>query len=288
MIGPFNLYQVCALFLVYSFLGWCVEVVYCTLQSGELTNRGFLNGPVCPIYGFGMVGILILLDPLIKTHNLLLVFLGGVAITTSIELFGGWALYKAFHARWWDYSDKPFNLGGFICLQFSIVWGMGTLVMVDMVHPMIDFVILLPPPVVGWFFVVVFGLTMLVDFVVSVSAAHGLAKQLRELEKVTNELHAYSDKLSTQLGKKALQLDQLKDEKELELLLAKGEGLGALDVVSEDLAAIFQRRMDALRAARDNLQIRTSPELKFPDHADALKAVREHAKSFVNDRLHKA
>lgn len=285
---PFTPYQVIALFLVYSFLGWCVEVVYCTLVSGQLTNRGFLNGPVCPIYGFGMVGILILLDPLIQTRNLFLLFLGGVAITSSIELFGGWVLFRLFHARWWDYSDRPFNLGGFICLQFSIIWGLGTLLMVDMVHPVVEFIVMLPPPLVGWLLAGVFSLTMLADFIVSVGSAHGLSKQLKELELVTNELHAYSDRLSTVLGEKALHLDQVKDEKELQLLLAKAEGREALDALSEELAALFRRRRNAIRAVSRNLQIVTTPELKLPDHVEALKTVRANAKAFVKNRIPKA
>lgn len=284
---PFTPYQVVALFLVYSVLGWCVEVVYCTLESGKLTNRGFLNGPVCPIYGFGMVGILVLLNPLIQMHSRFLLFLGGVAITSTIELIGGWTLFRLFHARWWDYTERPFNLGGFICLQFSIVWGLGTLIMVDMVHPMVNFLILLPPAAVRWTVVVVFGLVMLADFVVSVGAAHGLSKQLKELEVLTDELRARSDRLSAALGKEALRLDQLKDEKELELLLAKAEGKGLLDVLGEDLAALYQRRMEALRIASRNLQIVTTPELKLPEYVETLKSVRTHARTIVKKRLHK-
>ena len=84
-------------------------------------NRGFLNGPVCPIYGFGMIIVLFALTPL--QHSILLLYIGGVILPSALELVGGWALYKLYHTRWWDYSDFPFNIGGYICLEFCLLWG---------------------------------------------------------------------------------------------------------------------------------------------------------------------
>ena len=106
----FPIYQLLWLFFIYAFLGWCTEVAYAALDTGKLVNRGFLNGPLCPIYGCGMAAVLTLLLPL--QDNLLILFAGGMLLTTLIELVGGWALKTLFHTTWWDYSDKPFNLGG--------------------------------------------------------------------------------------------------------------------------------------------------------------------------------
>ena len=117
----FSLYQTLAYFLIYSCLGWCLEVVYAAVTTGKLVNRGFLNGPVCPIYGFGMVIVLYALTPLVD--NTLLLYLGGVILPSALELVGGWALYKLYRTRWWDYSDYPFNIGGYICLEFCLLWG---------------------------------------------------------------------------------------------------------------------------------------------------------------------
>ena len=124
MLFGFTLYQIAAYFLIYSFLGWCVEVAYAAVTRGKLVNRGFLNGPVCPIYGFGMLALLFALTPLLD--NNLLLFVGGVIIPSAIELAGGWLLYRLYHTRWWDYTDRPFNVGGFICLEFSLYWGLGS------------------------------------------------------------------------------------------------------------------------------------------------------------------
>ena len=97
-------------FLGFSFLGWCVEVAYQAVSKGLVVNRGFLNGPVCPIYGFGVLAVFFLLqitgDGEFYEQNALKVFIFGVVLATAVELFGGWILDKAFHARWWDYSDR--------------------------------------------------------------------------------------------------------------------------------------------------------------------------------------
>ena len=102
------LYHFVWLFFIYAFLGWCTEVSYAALVTGKFVNRGFLNGPVCPVYGFGAVIILAALTPL--ADNLLLLFLGSMALASALEWLTGFALEKLFHQRWWDYSDQPFNL----------------------------------------------------------------------------------------------------------------------------------------------------------------------------------
>ena len=126
VVCGFSLYHILAYFLIYSCIGWCLEVIYAAATTGQLVNRGFLNGPVCPIYGFGMIIVLFALTPL--QHSILLLYIGGVILPSALELVGGWALYKLYHTRWWDYSDFPFNIGGYICLEFCLLWGVGTLV----------------------------------------------------------------------------------------------------------------------------------------------------------------
>ena len=119
-------------FFVYAFLGWCVEVAYAAITTRELVNRGFLNGPICPIYGCGMTVMIAVLgrftmpsSDMAWYQNVLVAFFGGMVITTLVELVGGYILYKMFHTRWWDYSMYRFNLGGFICPRFSLLWGLG-------------------------------------------------------------------------------------------------------------------------------------------------------------------
>ena len=111
---PFTPYQLLWYFFIYAFLGWCLEVVFCTVNSGQWVNRGFLNGPVCPIYGVGMCIVLLALEPLV--NNTLLLFLGSMVLTSALELATGFVLKKAFRTSWWDYSDHA----RLACLCFSL------------------------------------------------------------------------------------------------------------------------------------------------------------------------
>ena len=236
--------QALCLFFVYSFLGWGVEVAFHAVSLGKLVNRGFLNGPVCPIYGFGMLGILTLLAPL--ENNLFWLFLGGMAVTTTIELVGGWALYKLFHTRWWDYSDLPINLGGYICAQFSLYWGIGTLLMIKLVHPTVLLMLHLVPGPVKMILCAVCSVAFLLDIGVSASTAVGLDKQLRELDDIRTGLRKTSDMLTEKIGTTAMTADELLDEKRLQLMLAKAEGLDDL----ENWRGEIEQRAKDLRARR--------------------------------------
>ena len=239
-----NPLQAVCLFFIYSFLGWGVEVAFHAVTCGKLINRGFLNGPVCPIYGFGMLGILSLLAPL--ENNLFWLFLGGMAITTAIELVGGWALYKLFHTRWWDYSDLPMNLGGYICAQFSLYWGIGTLLVIKLVHPTVLLMLRLVPHTLQVVLCVLFGVTFLVDIGVSASTAIGLDKQLRELDDIRTGLRKTSDLLTEKIGTTAMTADELLDEKRLQLMLAKAEGLDEM----ENWRGEIEQRVGELRLRR--------------------------------------
>ena len=117
---PQNFYEVLWIFIIYAFIGWCAEVSYAAVNRGIFVNRGFLNGPYCPIYGCGVVIVVTVLMPL--KDNLFLLFVGSVVLTSVLEYITGFLLEKVFHNKWWDYSNLPFNLHGYICLKFSIYW----------------------------------------------------------------------------------------------------------------------------------------------------------------------
>lgn len=201
----YSVYQLLLLFLVYSFLGWCVEVSFVAVTTGRVVNRGFLNGPVCPIYGVGMLGALLLLEPV--ADNLVLLFFLGMLLCTLVELVGGWILERAFHTRWWDYTDKPFNLGGYVCLGFSIMWGFAVTFAVRLIHPLVFSLICWLPHLVGWILVGVLYALFLTDFVLTLITVIGLRKQLGELERVGQALHTVGDTISDRLGNSALAAD---------------------------------------------------------------------------------
>ena len=112
-------------FFVYGFLGWCTEVAYAAVKQGKFVNRGFLNGPICPVYGIGVGVVVQFLTPV--ENNLVLLYISSTILVTAIEGITGFLLEKIFHNKWWDYSDMPFNIKGYVCLKFTILWGLAVL-----------------------------------------------------------------------------------------------------------------------------------------------------------------
>ena len=108
-------------FVLYSFIGWMYESILCSVAGKKLVNRGFLNGPVCPVYGTGAVAVVFVLSPL-KDKPLAL-FLTSALLTTSLEYLTSWAMEKLFHARWWDYSKRFLNIHGRVCLRGFVAFG---------------------------------------------------------------------------------------------------------------------------------------------------------------------
>lgn len=124
-------------FLVYAFLGWVIEVIYHVFTLKKLVNRGFLYGPICPIYGVGAVVLLLLLN--ITSKDILSIFIVGFFATSVLEYMTGYILEKLFNTKWWDYSDVKYNVNGYISLRFSIIWGLFSVVFMRVIHPVIEY-----------------------------------------------------------------------------------------------------------------------------------------------------
>ena len=192
------LYLTLWLFFVYAFLGWCAEVCYAALRTGKFVNRGFLNGPVCPIYGFGMAAVLWALRPLMG--NTVLLFLGSVVLTSLLEWLTGLVLEKLFHQRWWNYSGEPFNLGGYICLRFSLYWGLACLFVLKIIHPTVLWGVRAVPRSVGWVLLAVFAAAMAADLAAAVRTVVRMNRQLRQLDELAGRLREVSNDLGEKLA----------------------------------------------------------------------------------------
>ena len=281
MVCGFSLYQILAFFLIYSCLGWCLEVIYAAVSTGQLVNRGFLNGPVCPIYGFGMIIVLFTLSPL--ADNLLLLYIGGVILPSVLELAGGWALYKLYHTRWWDYSDFPFNIGGYICLEFSLLWGVGTVVVMKAVHPVIAGLVEMVPQTVGFVLMCILYACYAADVVVTAFAASDLARELDALEKVADSMHAVSDAMTELLGTTAMTADQKMDESRLQLKLAAAEARDNVPKLKPRaaMAAIRARTDEAMETAR---RASETARLNAAEAANAAKLAAQGASERAAER----
>lgn len=238
------MYQLLWLFFIYAFLGWCTEVSYAAIKTGRFVNRGFLNGPVCPVYGFGAVIVLWVLEPL--KENFLLLFLGSVVLTSLLEWLTGFVLERMFHQRWWDYSQEPFNLSGYICLRFSIAWGIACLFAVRLLHPSVLWCVRSVPYPVGVGLLVLFSATMAVDLAATVRTIAWMNRQLSQLDGLAAGIKEMSNELGANLA------DRVLDAVEI------GDGLRAdlqeeLDDLREVLAVRRAELQDGLEEVRDSL-----------------------------------
>lgn len=245
----FSFSEIALLFFIYSFLGWCVEVAFVAVTAGKVTNRGFLNGPVCPIYGCGMIGVLLALLPVEK--NIWLLFLGGMVIYSAVELFGGWILDKIFHMRWWDYSDEKFNIGGYVCLAFSFMWGMAVVFAVKFVHHPIMAVVKKIPFQIQVIIVVVCGVVFVVDMIVTLKNLIGINKSLGQLDKLAESLHTVGDQLKDVVGNSAITVAE-KAEEGMEILDEKtADSRERIAGVREESAERIAKQLKELEEKRD-------------------------------------
>ncbi len=189
-------------FFIYAFLGWCTEVTYAALETGTFVNRGFLNGPVCPIYGCGMCIVITLLTPL--SANLFFLFAGAMALTTGLEWLTGFLMEKLFHERWWDYTDEHFNVGGYICLKFSLLWGFGCVFVMRIIQPIVAFGISLLPVTAGTVLLIACSAGMIADLSVTSATVAGLNKRIRAVDSLSKSIRKVSDGIGTLVSGDAL------------------------------------------------------------------------------------
>lgn len=195
---PQNIYQAVWIFIIYAFLGWCSEVAFAAVNKGKFVNRGFLNGPVCPIYGVGMLIVVLCLWNL--RDRPLLLFLGSALLTTALEFVTGFVLERFFHEKWWDYSDMPFNIKGYVCLKFTILWGLAASFIIGAIHRFIYMLIEKTPFVLGVILLAVFSAAFIADFIVTLTALVKLPKKLKAMAEAERALRAVSDKIGENIS----------------------------------------------------------------------------------------
>ncbi len=119
-------------FFFYSIVGWIIEIIDCFVYEKRFVNRGFLIGPYCPIYGFGCAFITICLS---GTEDFVSLFLKSALICSVLEYFTSYIMEKIFKYRWWDYSNRKFNINGRICLETTIPFGLGACLIIKVINP---------------------------------------------------------------------------------------------------------------------------------------------------------
>jgi uncharacterized membrane protein len=281
-------------FLIYAFLGWCTEVVYAAAETGKFVNRGFLNGPACPIYGMGVLVVLYLLYPV--KDNVLYMFLGSILITSAIEFTGGFTLEKVFHEKWWDYSDKPLNIGGYICPAFSLAWGLACLVVVDRIHPLVFSLVNWMPKAASKVLLVIAAGLFFVDLIATVKSVLKLNKKLEIIDDISLKIRETSDNIGENLANGTIALVHKKDDLE-EIFEAKKEIFEA-DIAemkgAQEKAAAHRKQIlyELHKVNRELLEatpfvqkrlLKAFPGLKSIDHKDALETLRDFVRNGFTD-----
>ena len=188
-------YDLLFLFFIYSFLGWCLEVIYAAAGRREFVNRGLLNGMLCPVYGVSAVFMVIFMEPLREEWFYL--FLGCLIVGTVTELLTGLILEKAFHLKLWDYSGRKFQAGGYICLATALVWGAMGILTIKFINPALVTVLESVPYLPGLAALVLLCLILAVDMVMTAGALLHIKNQNQAMSEIAEGLNQVSRSLQT-------------------------------------------------------------------------------------------
>lgn len=297
MVAGYLISDIALFFIIYAVIGWVTEIIYQAVSKGIVVNRGFLNGPVCPIYGFGSLFVILLVKTLGIDYSSFSsdtkVFLLGMLLSTMLELVGGYALLKIFHARWWDYSTKPFNFHGYICLEFSIIWGFGILIVVRKIQPFIETAFGgLAPSTLGLVLLVAAYIILVSDFAVSVLITLGLNKRITRLNDMQKSMTEFSDSLSTRIGEDALSAMEIVDEYKMQSALFEAEmrdvAADRKAEVSRELAEMkkdyelareeFYKKLRKSRFFGAGRILTSYPNLRLVNHSEIVEKIKENLK----------
>ena len=280
--------EVLWLFMIYSLLGWGIEVVYHAVTLGAVVNRGFLNGPVCPVYGCGVICVLGVIKKAgesmgysgnIETASPAVLFVVGITFATAIELIAGAALDKLFHARWWDYSREKFNFKGYICLKFSIIWGLIIAFVLRVIHPGIQNIVGLIPSGIGLIVLIIIYIVFVTDIILTTLAVLKLNKQLDALDELQKSILLISDGMSEVIGTGTIKtVEKLETGKEL----AKGEYEQKKQKLEELLAHLEKSIMYNKMFGIGRL-LRAFPDMKHSKYQDIIDQIKNMIKEAVKN-----
>lgn len=238
-------YQWLTFFYLYCFFGWIFESTYVSLKQKRFVNRGFLRLPMLPLYGSGAVMMLWVSLPF--QDSLILTYISGVIGATALEYVTGYVMERLFKVRYWDYSNQPFNLHGYICLSSSIAWGFLTIFMTHLIHKPIERAVLAMPLYWDLFFVFFVTVLFVYDSIICTKEALAFGKSLEAMQKLRAEL----DNLQVQ---RAL----LKMNAEDRLQAAKEELLDQIEAKRVQAAALTGMSIEEFRekagAAADSIR----------------------------------
>lgn len=282
-----DVYHLLNWLIIYSFFGWVWETCYVSVKSGKFVNRGFINGPLCTIYGFGAVSVYAILRPF--SDNILYLYVGGVVVATALEYVTAVLMESIFHTSWWDYSDNKFNFQGRICLGASLGWGFFTVLLFKVLHPVVESVVALYPVFVGEIGVCVIGVGYIIDFAFSAAAAFRIHEKLPAIEAAMEQA---KDEMLVRMHEKVASVGFAKEAtlESVKERLADVEVLREMEqkraAVAAEISAELQKRKEAMAAkAGHNMRrfVKSYPNLNRGYRLHNLKNIRDKKEKQHNE-----
>ncbi|MEI3395497.1 MAG: putative ABC transporter permease [Clostridia bacterium] len=205
-----NLFNLWTYFIIYSICGWILESVYRSFREKKIINTGFLNGPMCPIYGIGAIIMILFLGKFSK--NIIVLFLVSFIVLSIWEYIVGVYLEKTFKTKYWDYSDHKINIKGRVCLSNSICWGILGVLFIKYIHPFIKHEISLINLNVLRVIVLIITLIFVIDTIMSIVKTKNIKETLQKVEELNN-----------QIKEKLEELKKIKTKKETNDIISKNQ-----------------------------------------------------------------
>lgn len=173
------------LFMIYSFIGWIIEIIDIYIYQKKIINRGFLIGPYCPIYGFGSIAMILFLKKYL--NDAFVLFLMAVLICSILEYTTSYLMEKIFKARWWDYSKNKFNINGRICLETMIPFGIGGVIIMYVVNPFLVNLLSLIPSVVLNVVAIILLIIFIADNIISFNIILNFKRVAKNIKQDSTE-----------------------------------------------------------------------------------------------------
>lgn len=287
-----NIYDILLSFFTYGFLGWCTEVAFAAVKQRQFVNRGFLNGPICPVYGIGVTAVIAVLAQF--TDHIVFLYLASTVLVTVLEWFTGYILEKLFHHRWWDYSKMPLNIGGYVCVLFSFIWGVVCVLIVEFIHPFLYSLLLLIPRWLGITLLTGLCCALFADIYVTASGILKWNRRLDRLDEIAAELHRISDQIGENIyenmmtGIERQEKTREKAEALTEEMKLRKEDMKVTAGELKQKAAERRKRAEELRAKYEEMLtvphktgkriLKAFPQLKSKEHDVLIADLRNRLK----------
>lgn len=234
-------------FMIYSFGGWVVQGIWVGFKDGKFENTGFYRGPWVPIFGWGCLLILYIIDPI--SPNMFWVFFNSFFFTSVLEYFISWYLQKRFHRLWWNYSNKPFNIHGRVCLLNSLMYGLAGVVITYFVQPYIAKLYWSIPYSIAAIIETLFSLVFFSDVIITNAE---MSRNRKALENIHNSLVRsivnFNDKVESDIDQLLQKNLEIMERSSSHIKRFKNQKLDPIYVASiEKAKAITKRNKEFLR-----------------------------------------